>query len=98
MSKTYVFPFSFYDKKRFSSKKEQKTIDASEKVVYFLFKFTCYDCNYAEISKTIILPSFSKGYCQIVLSGGLGLLLTSNHFYLGLEISRTKNKGNSERS
>ena len=24
--------FSFYDKKKFSSKKEQKTIDASEKV------------------------------------------------------------------
>ena len=27
----FVF-FSFYDKKKFSSKKEQKTIDASEKV------------------------------------------------------------------
>ena len=27
--------FSFYDKKKFSSKKEQKTIDASEKVGFF---------------------------------------------------------------
>ena len=28
------YSFSFYDKKKFSSKKEQKTIDASEKVSF----------------------------------------------------------------
>ena len=31
---------SFYDKKKFSSKKEQKTIDASEKVCILAYCFT----------------------------------------------------------
>ena len=30
----YFYSLSFYDKKKFSSKKEQKTIDASEKVSF----------------------------------------------------------------
>ena len=96
--------FSFYDKKRFSSKKEQKTIDASEKVCVFnialRLSLRFFWINLKKNSRAVTGSLGKAQYRErpFFFLDAVPLLSMSCLFFIldhpGFEIGRTKNERN----